>query len=464
MVTMSTAGRGERESAGSGHRAENSSLLGRKSVLLGMLTSGFLVARATQTSAASADTARPLADNQPAYAPQWTASTDYALGQQVISPNNDVVSANVAHRSSTDYSQDTANWTLSSSFASKATETTVTSGRLSEESMTATRPTLINVAGAGIDPTGATDCTAAIQSIFSGATSGQVVNLPPGIYLTAGLRLPSGVILNGHGATLKAPLGTAGPILTVSVAYGTKISGVTFVGNLAANTAKSLSAASGTQSGLYLTTSEMVILKECEFKNFGQSGVHVRGVGNVSTGARFDGASNKIIGCQAENCYLGYWFDQRAEYVAMSNSSAVLNKFGGWVQGGNNTFTGCNFNNNYTGLLVAADANSGHGSATGCTFNHNGPGPSIQINEKVNGFSFTGCQVFSGSITFYRCTGAVMTGCEFGALSIRAAGGGRNWIYSSVGIGVVTVTHRYFGEPDRLTLKDVYLTNGTPLT
>jgi Right handed beta helix region len=464
MSTRNTADRDETDSAGSGHTTEGSRLLGRKSVLVGMLASGFAIAGATQPPAAAAGVVGALADNQPPYAPRWAALTDYETGQQVISPGNDVVSAGVTHTSSTSFSADTANWTLSSSFASKATETTVTSGRLSQQSLTAAYPEVGNVVGPGIDPTGATECSEAIQSILSDAASGKIVNLPPGTYLASGLTLPSGVILNGHGATIKAPPSAAGPILTVRGAYGTKISGITFTGNLPANTAKRLGAASGTQSGVYITTSEMVILSECQFKDFGQSGVHFSNVGNVTTGARFDGASNKVIGCQAENCYLGFWLDQRAEYITTSNSSAVLNRFGGWVQGGSSTFTGCNFNNNFTGLLVAADVNGGHGSATACTFNHNGPGPSIQINEKVNGFSFTGCQVFAGSMTFYRCTGAVMTGCEFGSLSIRAAGGGRNWIYNSVAVGAVTVTHRYLGEPDLLTLSNVFRTNGTALT
>ena len=269
--------------------------------------------------------------------------------------------------------------------------------------------------------------------------------------------------LDGLEAVRRRPPGSTGPVLTISRAFGTKITGITFKGNLTANIAKGMSAANGTQTGLYVTTSENVIVKECEFKNFGQSGLRFRSVGNVATGARFNGATNKVMGCQAENCYLGYWFDQRAEYVTMSNSSAVLCKFGGWIQGGSNTFTGCNFNSNYTGFLVASDANSGHGSAAGCTFNHNGPGPSVQINERTNGFSFTGCQVFGGSITFYRCAGVVMTGCEFGSLYIRAAGGGRNWIYNSVGIGPVSVTHRYFGQPDLLKLTNVFLTNGKAL-
>jgi len=91
-------------------------LLGRKSVLMGMLASGFVV---NSAASAVAGTVKPIAATQPPYAPRWTALTSYTLGQQVISPNNDVVSAKIAHRSSAAYASDVAKWTLSSTYALK---------------------------------------------------------------------------------------------------------------------------------------------------------------------------------------------------------------------------------------------------------------------------------------------------------------------------------------------------------
>lgn len=112
-------------------------LLGRKSVLMGMLTSGFVIANAAQSSSASAATVKPIAAALPTYVTAWKPATRYALGQQVICRSNDVVSANVAHTSSAAYSTDTAKWTLSPTFAGKATQTTVDSGRLSDASLNA---------------------------------------------------------------------------------------------------------------------------------------------------------------------------------------------------------------------------------------------------------------------------------------------------------------------------------------
>jgi len=152
--------------AHSGDRAaEVPPLFGRKSVLLGVLTSGFVIANAAQPSASAAT---------PVYVPKWAPSTTYTFGQQVISPNNDVVSAKVAHKSSAVYATDTAKWTLSATYASKATEITVTSGRLSDPSLAAAyaqrwQPLTTYTAGqAVLSPIG--DVVTAITGFTSGAS------------------------------------------------------------------------------------------------------------------------------------------------------------------------------------------------------------------------------------------------------------------------------------------------------
>jgi len=47
---------------------------------------------------------------------KWAAYTAYSRGQQIVSPNNDVVSANAAHTSSAAFATDSAKWTISSTF------------------------------------------------------------------------------------------------------------------------------------------------------------------------------------------------------------------------------------------------------------------------------------------------------------------------------------------------------------
>ena len=154
---------------GSQGRVTDPPMLGRKSVLIGMLTSGFVITNAAQSSDAIAGgTIKPIAATQPNDVPRWTPITVYVLGQQVVSPNNDVVSAKVAHISSATYDSDTPKWALSSTFgalvkpeqfgakgdAKKITDAAMTSGSGVLTSATAVFVAsdigkVISVAGAG---------------------------------------------------------------------------------------------------------------------------------------------------------------------------------------------------------------------------------------------------------------------------------------------------------------------------
>jgi hypothetical protein len=117
MSIRDIAGKGTAGRRRSGDRAGDRPLLGRKSVLMGMLTSGFVIANAAQPSAVAAGTIKSIAATQPAYVSKWTPATAYAYGQQVISPNNDVVSAKLAHTSSATFAVDQVKWILSSTYA-----------------------------------------------------------------------------------------------------------------------------------------------------------------------------------------------------------------------------------------------------------------------------------------------------------------------------------------------------------
>lgn len=50
------------------------------------------------------------------YAARWVTGKAYAIGDKVISPNNDVVTANVAHTSAAAFSTDVAKWNLSPTY------------------------------------------------------------------------------------------------------------------------------------------------------------------------------------------------------------------------------------------------------------------------------------------------------------------------------------------------------------
>jgi hypothetical protein len=208
MSLRDSTGKGYAGSARSRNQEGNRPLLRRKAVLMGMLTSGFVIANAAQPNSASAGTLKAVATTQLPYAPKWTPSTPYVLGQQVISPTNDVVSANVTHTSSAGYATDTAKWTLSSTFASKTTETTVSSGRLSGNSMVASfarrDSSPSNVRDYGALGDGTADDSAAIQAAINAAVSagGGLIWFPSGNYLIGTTILvynATKIVLQGQG-------------------------------------------------------------------------------------------------------------------------------------------------------------------------------------------------------------------------------------------------------------------------
>jgi hypothetical protein len=108
--------------------------------------------------------------------PRWAPSTAYALGEQVVSPNNDIVSAIAAHTSGASYTA--ANWTLSGTYVAQDSPGYPGAG------LAYARARAMDLrAYPGVDPTGATDCSVALQAgVTAAITEGCPVELPYGTY------------------------------------------------------------------------------------------------------------------------------------------------------------------------------------------------------------------------------------------------------------------------------------------
>ena len=114
------------------------------------------------------------------------------------------------------------------------------------------------------------------------------------------------------------------------------------------------------------------------------------------------GTTNHImaVSCFIENCNVG-----------IKTANSEFNKFvscrvngcyyGALNDGGNNTFTACDFSKSTVGFTIdntsGSYSNNGHGGCIGCTFNHMGAdnqGVGVYIRKTGHGFLFTGCQFF----------------------------------------------------------------------
>jgi hypothetical protein len=165
------------------------------------LSATYATATALTTEASTARTAESKA------VPRWAPTTTYTLGQQVVSPNNDVVSAIAGFTSEASYVP--ANWAVSSTYVPMVT---------------------------GLAGTGATDMQSLIQAALTAAAPGATVRLP-GINQTymiaSGLTIPSRVTLDLGGAILQVK--NANPVvqaITFSGVTGSRVTNGRLQGNV----------------------------------------------------------------------------------------------------------------------------------------------------------------------------------------------------------------------------------------
>jgi hypothetical protein len=253
MSATGSALNGEADSA----RTEHPPLLGRKSVLMGLLTSGFVVANVARPSAASAGTIKPVAATQNAYVVRWTPSTAYSAGQQVVSPTCYVVAANVAHTSSAAYATDTAKWSLGSTDARRDAV-----GMLAKDN--------------GIVGNGITDDGAALNALLrSAATLGIPVVLTPlsTVFTTVAIVIPSNTRLNGNRATIKCGIaGLYTPTVGIANASNVLIENLVIDGNKAA-----FSATTEYKHGVGMNAATDVILRNVTSNTNKGDGVYLAG-------------------------------------------------------------------------------------------------------------------------------------------------------------------------------------------
>jgi hypothetical protein len=219
MSTTEIAGTGDASSAPSNARTGDRHLLGRKSVLMGMLASGFVIADAAQPSSASAGTTKPgaIAAATPIAITKWLTATTYVLGQQIVTPNNDVASANVAHTSSAAFTTDTALWTRGGSGTNTAKWTVPDAGLF-------VSATAGSDASDGLSPGSAKRTIAAAMAALAGGKG--VITLGSGTYNEQNLPLSNGLTIRGSNSTVISSSGDTFTVAANTERYDVRIENV----------------------------------------------------------------------------------------------------------------------------------------------------------------------------------------------------------------------------------------------
>ena len=268
-----------------------------------------------------------------------------------------------------------------------------------------------------------------MEALLSDASEGKkTIRFNDGTYVfSSTINVPSDVSIVGSTKTVFKPASESSPsvLMSISGSDNVYISHVVFDGGLTSKPTQE-----GTQIGMSVMSCRSVNIENVEFVGWSKQGLYSKTMS--SYGEEEDGKFFKHF--QISNCrfyfnYCGNYFDYRCEYTQMINCVWGENYIGTVNCGGNNTYTSCQWNANYTGFQMEnSGSNPAHGGCNACTFNHNDK-YAILVNNCVNGWLFNGCQVFYGSISLNNSKGVIFDSNIWGSCKFYSTGeAGQNMI------------------------------------
>ena len=390
-------------------------LVGRKSVLMGMLTSGFVIANGAQPPAASAATPgqpTPFA-GAPAYVAAWTPSTDYLLGQQIISPDNDVVSANVAHTSSAAYPADLANWMLSAAFVRQGP-----TGLLIDVT---NEP--YNARGDGVS-----DDTVAIQAAVDAAATagGGTVFFPRGTFSATRITLKSRVTLMGANwlsSVLKLRTGSNADFIVLETVDTEQVSvrDITVDGNSHGNSSGHAITLDNT-AGVYTFSDPYDLFMNVFVENAAGDAWHITG------GLR----ESRFFNCHTKLAF-AHGFNIAGTDNFFTDCTAATSGQSGWfIANGNNQFVSCKaFSNGFRCVSYGLEGegfyiqNAARNKFVACEAQDNQRCGVIVIGRGAKHNSFTGLLVDSNAVGSYltppgsaAAVGLVLDNCQLNVVDV----------------------------------------------
>jgi len=289
---------------------------------------------------------------------------------------------------------------------------------------------VVSVEDFGAVGNGITNDTLAIQAALN---TGKYVAMTAGkTYVASGLEaVANGALVCFSGrATIKVPTGAGLYGLIIRQSNFT-LDGVNFEGgNLGPyNTATpTFGARVGVSVGNAFGTGiqlQGITVQNSDIYGFDYAGFYG---GEVQIGFVF----GKRVSLHNINCrdnYVNIWCSPRFEYIQATLCYGYNGFAGVIVQGGNNKFSGCSFENNYQNCQLATGENDAHGGFTNCSFNHNAAGGyGLYAENIIYGMAFTNCFFWYGNIELKNTIGVQIRNSEIVVSTITINGGGVNSI------------------------------------
>lgn len=213
----------------------------------------------------------------------------------------------------------------------------------------------------------------------------------------------------------------------------------------------------GTHNGIAINNSKALYFKNIEISNFNGSGIVLENFGNINI------RTSKFTDVLVHDCYAGLEFKNQGEYNTINGLHSNHNQIGVIVDGGNNSFTGCNVSWNRVNWLFLGGVNNAHGSVVGGCSNHASLASFI-FNDVSAGEVISGVNIWYGDIYVKNSKGINFNGCTISNSSVYADGNfptGGAWAISNSMVRSLTINENYNGNTSDLKLKNNWSMDGT---
>jgi hypothetical protein len=243
----------------------------------------------------------------------------------------------------------------------------------------------------GADPTGVVDATAIFRTMMLAGKD---------IFITGTYLVSDSIIISNP-----IHIWGSGKLTTVSNKYifdinsdGVSIDGISFIGSGRASSTNYVTTFPKQTAIHVFGATDLSI----HYKNIKITNVTGINLGGELIDIAYNYASNHSGGLQisntvAEGCFVGYRFENRAEYSQLSNVKAFNCEVGFEDYGGNNPIVNPNFDNNRAGVHLLSGSNPGHSSITGGSINHS-IDRSVWADNEDGGYQFEGVQMIIGDV------------------------------------------------------------------
>lgn len=233
-----------------------------------------------------------------------------------------------------------------------------------------------------------------------------VVRVPPGFYRWSEVRVPAGVtVVGAAGATIVRACNDHYPIFDQSGVGDWSIKDLVLDGE----------AAEPWRQRKDLGRVGMSIFDAWGFNVSGLTARDFSGRAIVVAQTRIDAAGfcngGLIDNLTAANNAVGICFDQRGEYVTLTNSHLLHNTTGCVIHAGNTKITQCNIGSNIDGVVIADKENGSHGLIGHCLLNHN-ERFALDCLDVEYGMMVNACAIFYGGVRLRACKGVQIANCQ----------------------------------------------------